>query len=153
MNHMLAKQLRRLAENPPEAAKLAAELVEIARALEVQDLSGDCVSKRGPDFDMEPYAFLANTVKDAMTLVSRDYVYVVTNQAFRNLIPPNLGNPIGLRVAQVWGEQNFERSIRPALDRCLAGELVSYELWLHPPDENEAIIMSVVLPIETKAAR
>lgn len=143
--HKLAQELRNLAEHPPEPAELAARLVALADDFESDDLGAI------ENNFLAPYSFLVNTAKDSMTFLARDYTYVAVNQAFLNLIPPDMGNPLGKCVADVWGQQSFERSIRPALDRCFSGIKVTYELWLHPPGRMRGYFQVNCTPYHDKS--
>ena len=66
---------------------------------------------------------------DALLIIGRDYRYKRVNpiQA-RNWGRP-AGSMIGMHVAELAGMEFFERSLRPHLDRCFAGENVRFEHW------------------------
>jgi PAS domain S-box-containing protein len=66
---------------------------------------------------------------DGISVVGTDYRYDRVNPVYER----NWGRPIesivGMHVADLWGIDLFERKIRPFLDRCFAGETVSFGDW------------------------
>jgi PAS domain S-box-containing protein/putative nucleotidyltransferase with HDIG domain len=75
------------------------------------------------------YEFIANTSKDFMTLINSNYRYEAANKAYcaaHNKTPDEI---IGKCVSDVWGEERFASSVKPALDSCFAGNPVNYQGW------------------------
>jgi PAS domain S-box-containing protein len=66
---------------------------------------------------------------DGISIVGRDYRYQRVNPVHER----NWGMPaeeiVGKHVADLLGAQAFEQTIKPNLDRCFAGEDVSYSEW------------------------
>ncbi len=75
------------------------------------------------------YEFIANTAKDCMTLIDRNYVYVAANAAYCRAHDKRLEEMVGAGVAQIWGEDSFNNVIRGYLDQCFAGRAVEFEGW------------------------
>jgi PAS domain S-box-containing protein len=75
------------------------------------------------------YEFIANTAKDCMTLIDRNYVYVAANAAYCRAHDKPLEEMAGASVAQIWGEDSFNNVIRGYLDQCFAGRAVEFEGW------------------------
>ena len=69
------------------------------------------------------------TSPDGIAIVGRDYRYERVNPVFER----NWGMPaekiVGMHVTEVVGKEVFEHTIKPNLDRCHAGEEVSYGEW------------------------
>jgi PAS domain S-box-containing protein len=77
------------------------------------------------------YEFIANTSKDPISLIDRNYTYQAVNDGFclaQNMKREEL---IGKTIADVWGQEAFENKIKPYLDRALAGYETQYEGWFH----------------------
>lgn len=72
------------------------------------------------------YEEIVNRSSDYITLINRDYVYEIANDAYCRQIGRSREEVIGHTVSEVWGEQRFQTAIRPNLDRCFAGEQVNY---------------------------
>ena len=69
---------------------------------------------------------LVNKSRDLITLINKDYVYEIANDAYLKAIGKERGEIVGKTVAEVWGEERFESSIRKHLLECLAGREVEY---------------------------
>jgi PAS domain S-box-containing protein len=67
---------------------------------------------------------------DAVAVIGRDYRYRRVNPVYER----NWGMPVdtivGMHVAQLRGSEAFERSLKVNLDRCFAGEQMTYGEWL-----------------------
>jgi PAS domain S-box-containing protein len=69
------------------------------------------------------------TSPDGMAVVGRDYRYQRVNPAFERSSKMPAEQIIGLQVREVHGGDMFERKFKPYLDRCFAGEQVSFADW------------------------
>ena len=74
----------------------------------------------------DKYAYVVNISRDFMTLISRDYVYEIVNDAYCSAMEKQREAIVGRSVAEVWGEETFQNAIRAHLDECLAGHEVQY---------------------------
>ena len=74
----------------------------------------------------EQYEQIVNISKEIISLISRDYQYEVVNDAYCATIGKTRDEILGRTVAQVWGNEIFEKNIKGYLDRCFAGEKVEY---------------------------
>jgi PAS domain S-box-containing protein len=73
------------------------------------------------------------TSPDGMAVVGRDYRYQRVNPAFERSSKMAAERIIGLKVGDLHGNDVFERKFKPALDRCFAGEQVSFADWFTSP--------------------
>lgn len=72
------------------------------------------------------YEEIVNRSSDYITLINRDYVYEIANEAYCRQIGRSRDEVVGHTVGEVWGQERFERAIKPNLDRCFSGEHVNY---------------------------
>lgn len=72
------------------------------------------------------YESIINASKDFITLINREYVYELVNLSYCRTIGRKKDEILNRRVAEVWGEERFERLIRPRLEECFAGGEVHY---------------------------
>jgi PAS domain S-box-containing protein len=79
----------------------------------------------------EQYEFITNSMADLISLVGSDYCYKAVNEAWCRAFSETRENVVGKKISERWGLSTFEESIRPLMDRCLAGEVISYEMWLN----------------------
>ncbi|MEW6386636.1 MAG: PAS domain S-box protein [Thermodesulfobacteriota bacterium] len=75
------------------------------------------------------YQFIANTSKDFMTLIDRNYLYGAANAAFCQAHGKTREEVVGTSVASIWGQNTFDQIIKDYLDQCFTGQAVEYEGW------------------------
>jgi PAS domain S-box-containing protein len=73
------------------------------------------------------------TIPDIVSIVGRDYRYRRVNPAHERFWGILVEEIIGIHVADVIGREAFERLAKPNLDRCFAGEEVSFTEWIDTP--------------------
>lgn len=83
--------------------------------------------------DARKFKFIADTSRDFMTLVNREYVYEAANAAYLNAIGKNENELIGKTVSEVWGEEVFRRVISPNFEIAFKGRDANYEAWFDFP--------------------
>jgi PAS domain S-box-containing protein len=66
---------------------------------------------------------------DRISIVGRDYRYQRVNPAFERKWKLPAEKVVGLHVSTFMGMENFQQTAKPYLDRCFAGEEVSYGEW------------------------
>ncbi|MDZ7792236.1 MAG: PAS domain S-box protein [Spirochaetia bacterium] len=72
------------------------------------------------------YKYIIDNSKDSITLINRDYVYELANETYCEDTSRCQEEIVGHTVADVWGREKFERTIKGYIDRCFAGENVNY---------------------------
>ena len=70
---------------------------------------------------------------DAMSIVDRDYRYRRLNPVYERNWQTPADRIVGLHVSDLHGSEVFERTLKPYLDRCFAGEQVSFADWFTIP--------------------
>jgi PAS domain S-box-containing protein len=70
---------------------------------------------------------------DRISIVGRDYRYQRVNPAFERRWGMPAETIVGMHVADLLGMESFEQMAKAYLDRCFAGEEVSYADWLATP--------------------
>jgi PAS domain S-box-containing protein len=73
------------------------------------------------------------TSPDAVYIVGRDYRYQRVNAAFGRRWRMSAERIVGMRVDELAGVAPFEETYKPNLDRCFAGEEVSFVGWFPTP--------------------
>jgi PAS domain S-box-containing protein len=66
---------------------------------------------------------------DRISIVGRDYRYQRVNPAFERRWGMPAETIVGMHVADLLGTEGFEQTAKAYLDRCFAGEEVSYAEW------------------------
>ncbi len=73
------------------------------------------------------------TAPDAIYIVDRDYRYRRVNPVFARRWRLPAEEIVGMRMADLAGTEPFEETYKPNLDRCFAGEEVSFGGWFPTP--------------------
>jgi len=73
------------------------------------------------------------TSPDIVSIVGRDYRYQRVNPVYDRIWGIAPERLVGMHVVDVVGMEVFEQTAKPNLDRCLAGEDVSYGRWFASP--------------------
>jgi PAS domain S-box-containing protein len=70
---------------------------------------------------------------DWMSIVGRDYRYQRVNRVLERFWRMPAERIIGKHVADLMGTERFEQTSKPNLDRCFAGEDVTFSGWIPSP--------------------
>jgi PAS domain S-box-containing protein len=70
---------------------------------------------------------------DAMVVIGRDYRYQRLNPVYERNLKMPAERLIGRHVADLHGNEVFENILKPKMDRCFAGEQVSFTEWITYP--------------------
>ncbi|MDH3347847.1 MAG: PAS domain S-box protein [Desulfobulbaceae bacterium] len=82
------------------------------------------------------YEFIVNSVKDMMTFIDNDLNYLAVNDTWCTTMQIERENVIGENIATTWEEETFIDKIKPNMDRCFAGERVSFLIWQNTPSHG-----------------
>ena len=82
------------------------------------------------------YQSMATASRDLMVFVDSTYTYRAVNQAYCDEHQRTREEILGHTVADVFGEDTFEASLKPYFDRCLSGEPVSFGFWWTSPRQG-----------------
>ncbi len=99
----------------------------------IQSIVRDITERKQQDATRQRYEFIANTARDLMTLVNREYIYEAANDAYCQALDKHRHEIIGRSVAEIWGSRPLEREIKSRFDRCFGGEEVHEQIWLEYP--------------------
>jgi len=93
------------------------------------------------------YRQMVESTADMMCVVGPDYAYTTANQAFLDLHGLGREQVIGRPVPEVAGQEAFTTKIRPAVDRCLAGETIRAEGQVDLPGKGLVYISVTMSPV------
>jgi PAS domain S-box-containing protein len=79
----------------------------------------DVTEQRRSEEALKRYQFIANTVTDMMTLVSREHRYEAVNDRWCDLMEKSRDGVIGRHLAEVWGDDVYRMAIESNLSRCI----------------------------------
>jgi len=79
---------------------------------------------------------IVSTSPQPMTFVSSDYRFLAVNKAYSEHCGKSPGQILGHTLADIFGQNVFETKIKPRLERCLAGETISYDAQIDHPERG-----------------
>lgn len=79
------------------------------------------------------YEHILSTVNDAMAMLDREYCYLSVNKAYEELHKVRRDDILGKHVAALLGESVFESQVKPRMEVCFRGEIVSIQDWFDRP--------------------
>lgn len=89
----------------------------------------DIDQQRRAEETLHRYRHIVSVSPDLIALIDTNYVYQIVNQAYLKRNLKRYDEIVGHSVAELMGTELFERLIKDKLDRCLAGETVTYRAW------------------------
>lgn len=92
----------------------------------------DITALKQTERDLYQYKRIIAATSDAIALVDRNYRYQAVNPAYLKLQRTKTHPEIlGLPISYYLGSDVFQNIVKQRLDRCLAGETVSYQGWFN----------------------
>ncbi|CAG1065520.1 two-component system, sporulation sensor kinase A [uncultured bacterium] len=89
---------------------------------------------------------------DHISIVSRDYEYLVVNDAYLRCHGKKRADIVGRKVPDLLGERIFNEKVKANLDRCFAGETVNYREWFEFPASGRRFMNVVYYPYVMEGA-
>jgi PAS domain S-box-containing protein len=97
---------------------------------------------------LREYEKVIESSPDMMVVIDRHYRYVMVNSAFLEYRNLKREEVMSRTVSDILGEEVFEETIRPNLERSFRGEFVRYELAYAYPGLGERHLLVSYLPIQ-----
>lgn len=114
-----------------------------ARSYPIHDKSGtivrvagiaeDITKRKQAEETLRRYEHIISATNDQMSFVDRDHIYQAVNEAYLQAFQKTRQEITGHPVAELLGDDIFERLVKEKLDRCLAGEAIHYQAWFDFP--------------------
>ncbi len=97
--------------------------------------------------ELRRYEEIISSTPDMISLVDRNYVYQIVNDAYLKNYRKSREELIGKTVRDVVGDELFERISKPNLERAFAGETVSAESWMEVPQMGRRYLSVTYHPV------
>lgn len=99
------------------------------------------------------YKRIVNSSSDLMSLIGPNYILRTVNRAFKEAFGAGVGMLAGKSLRDVVGCEVFDRHAKPRIDRCLAGEEVCFQSWVHLGDHRRRFMDIALYPhVDAKGA-
>jgi len=92
-------------------------------------IARDMTERQKLEATWRKYAFIANSSREFMTLIDRNYRYEAVNESYCLAHSLSREEIIGKDVSKIWGEDTYRDIIKNHLDECFSGKEVHYEAW------------------------
>jgi len=106
----------------------------------------DITERRQAEEHLQKFKQIVSSTSEAVSLVDKNYCYVITNKAYETFSGKKQEEFIGLSVADYLGEAVFLEHVRPQFDRCLKGETISYQDWFEYPRLGKRFVEVTYFP-------
>ena len=112
-------------------------------------MSTENVTERNrADARMREYERVVEGLDEKITVLDREYRYVIANQAFRTYRDIEKEEILGHTVGEIMGEEYFATVFKPRMDECFAGNVVQYEFTYAYPNIGARDMAASYFPIE-----
>lgn len=108
----------------------------------------DISERKQTELKLREYEKVVEGLEEMISVVDRDYRYLIANRAFLNYRELKREEVIGHRVPELLGQKYFETLIKPMLDECFRGKVVNYEIKFTYPRLGERELRISYFPIE-----
>ncbi|UBF25244.1 PAS domain S-box protein [Kovacikia minuta CCNUW1] len=99
----------------------------------VTTIAIDISDRKQAEAGLRQFERIVSATPDGISLIDLNYTYCLVNQAYLTINNKQYDEIVGHSIAELMGEDVFEKVIKPRLDRCFAGETIQYEDWFHYP--------------------
>jgi PAS domain S-box-containing protein len=97
---------------------------------------------------LREYEKVVEGLDEMITVVDRDYRYLIANRAFLNYRDLPRDQVVGRLVSECLDATVFEQTVKPRLEECFQGKVVQYELKYLYPKLGERDLLCSYFPIE-----
>jgi PAS domain-containing protein len=100
--------------SPEEAARLVYELRKRQTELELRNE------------ELRQFKYIVSNSNDMLALLDKNFVYIAANEAYLKAFGKRSDEVVGHTPSEIFGEEVFDKTIRPNAECCLAGDEVHY---------------------------
>jgi PAS domain S-box-containing protein len=111
-------------------------------------MATDITDRKRTEERLREYEKAVECSTDSITVINREYRYLIANRAFLKLRNMTSEQVVGHLVPEVLNKGVFEEVVKDKLDECFAGKIVKYELRYRYPEIGERDLLISYFPIE-----
>ncbi|MFQ5411034.1 MAG: PAS domain S-box protein, partial [Phycisphaerae bacterium] len=113
--------------------RVSAERIDIGGVPHILTIAEDITDWKRAEENHRRYECIVSSSKDMMALISVEFIYLAANEAYLAAFDKKCEDVIGYSIADIFGKDFFEETIKPKAESCLAGEEVRYTAWFNFP--------------------
>ncbi len=95
---------------------------------------------------LRQYEFLLDISNSHLSMIGRDYTYLITNEAFCKAHNLDKRDVIGKTPMRIWGQKTFQKIIKPYLDESFCSKEISYTRWFEVPGKGKRFFEVIFRP-------
>ena len=100
----------------------------------------DISDRRRDEENLERYRNIVSSTPDGISLLDKNYRYVIVNDAYQKFFGVERKNSLGLTVSEYLGKEVFEKHIQPNFEKCMQGETICYQEWFEYPTVGKRFV-------------
>jgi len=119
----------------------------------------DITESKKTEVTLKLYKGIVDSFSEHIFLLDRNYIYRYVNNAYLAVHKKSREEIVGHSISELMGKEVFDGLIKEKIDRCLAGNLIRYELWFdfpglgkrfmdvvyHPYSENSGSVSGIIV--------
>lgn len=94
---------------------------------------------------------IVNNSRSMISIINRNYVYEKVNSAFCEAQKGVEESIVGKSLSDVWGDETFNKRIKPNIDKCFSGSTVSYEASFNIPQAGKRFFEVIFRPFPAES--
>ncbi len=95
---------------------------------------------------LRQYEFLLDISDTYLSMIGRDYTYLITNEAFCKAHNLNKQEVVGNTPLRIWGQETFQKIIKPYLDESFRSKEIRYTRWFEVPGKGRRFFEVIFRP-------
>jgi len=99
----------------------------------VADQVAIALDRKQSEEHLQQFQDIVSSTQDGIAFLDTNYRYIIINSAYEKFSGIKKENFIGLTVADYFGEDIFNQTIKPRLKKCLQGNVINYQEWFDYP--------------------
>jgi len=119
------------------------------KILGLSSISRDITQRKTAEDKLREYERAVEGSGEMICVVDREYRYLIANNQFLKMRNMSREQVVGRFAHEVLNKEYFEAVVKPRLDECFQGEVVSYETKYNYPESGERDIFVSYFPIES----
>lgn len=96
---------------------------------------------------LRKYETMVTSASDFIALIDKHYTFQAINRSYAAAFDKKPDDLVGLQVADIYGTEIFNKTLKPSLDQCISGERTRFNAWFDFPGLKRRYIDGAWYPI------